>query len=1738
MSSAPHVKLYASRGISDGLAAVAAPHMAMSGLSAAQPPARKTSRRRLHKPLFGEVIHDENLHLMPGFGISSEHNRRGSEGSLRMASSKEHKRSRSEAHLLPPRQEAPEGYHLTVGTSEATHKRSTSDITHDPEQAATYPRTSPRLLTSAFSDHHRSSSPVLSSPDRPSRIPVSSTRLGTNGQPTSPTHRRVSSKNHFPAPASPNHKSPSKTSHLPTLTGRRYDPFSSRQAQPSQSLKAFIKTDPPQKSPPLRSSRPRQHVSAATTSASRAKAGQRFESAILNKDGRTSDQAKYRSKKTIPELGRVDFAERRARIQRAISANLPDDTRSDQSSMSARSSMSGAGRYSVGESDVIGHEESSDEAITNGHHHHRKTSTAAASGLGLSLEVNGKPLEPSHGAPYSRADTSFDLSPTLASDTEVKQSHDEERAPTNDTAGQSPDEPVTLLSQVMRMRERSTSSASRTDIESSPNFSGLPSPNASEVDEKGSIRIMLDGSSPAQAATPEWPLEPATARQEHFPPEPPTAKQEHFPSPNNALLESEDESYDSDRVEVGSSPWVGADSPGVPETPRKDQHLNPDHYVEDNDITPRQTSRVGRSSMMAISSQDWNRDSDAYSAVNHILEQYRVSGDLTPEMLYDFERHVSMLSPNLNNTRGSDAATIKVLLDHLLADQYALSKQKQQVPAESPYPATTLYSPAESRLMDSPEEEFRPGTAIIFSPPNNHSFEEEKRDTHIEQSLPSQFSPSSLAVNTPASRFDSYADAISGADEDDFRPPPPPKDEGYSPRASNGHRIYQALDEMVPVSARQSRTSMSLPASARQSRSIEPLRLPDIPTGQGLGLAISVEPPSTTATAPPPLPMYSPPPPPPPSDTVKQLELAFAGMSGPVIAASVPTSPTVSRPSTAEERYRNFSTPAQTATEPRRKPEPLSLPPSHSMTSFQSSDRGPSLDDSATTSTQPPTPNPEVKRLLKRKHIIKELVDTEYSYHQDMKIIEDIYKGTVGDMITADDKKVLFGNSDQVEGFSLEFYDSLRRAVTDVYVPPKSSRWQNKRGSFSTSNSGERESISDLPEEDRDATTRVGEVFAHFLTQMEKVYGAYLKNHDAANQRLAKLQCDATVKCWLAECHNNASDITSAWDLDSLLVKPVQRILKYPLLLQQLVESTPAAHPDHKALEYSVKEIMNVTHRINEAKKRADLVEQMVTRKRKESDVRSGLAKAFGRRTEKFKERVGIAEAYQDAEFDELAHKFGGHFIRLQVCMRDVQGSIAEVDKAVHHFLEFANALEAYVEVSPSTSPEIESKWRKFILAIRELATVAMPDHKLKVQNHVIKPMLTAIELHKGPQNAIQKRKKRILDYAKCKTMEKAGQKPDKKIADASEMYEALNEQLKIDLPRLYSLTADLIKACLDSNVVLQTNWMWLWKEKLAPVLEYTPRPDEPESREMTFPENIVPSFIADYDIVHSHIIGLSICNGSLLADASNFLSPQTTLVGDESVRASRATSRTRRPSDMSGGRSGLRKLSVGSESSPYLVSPDLEKSFNLPLSPNLTSFPNGQPGFYGRMRSSSSLSASRGRTPTIPQGSSSNTLPNSRMPSLTSKSSFTATRPATANVRPTDHFQHSISRMSVETLNKDMRPASGTSYFTAAQDRFSGMFSSAMPMSDSPTSGTAPASPKHAQDDTPVMFVAASLFEFNIDRARREAGYPYLTYVEGEVFDVVAQKGELWLAKNQDDQTNSLGWIWEQHFVILSQDA
>jgi len=366
-------------------------------------------------------------------------------------------------------------------------------------------------------------------------------------------------------------------------------------------------------------------------------------------------------------------------------------------------------------------------------------------------------------------------------------------------------------------------------------------------------------------------------------------------------------------------------------------------------------------------------------------------------------------------------------------------------------------------------------------------------------------------------------------------------------------------------------------------------------------------------------------------------------------------------------------------------------------------------------------------RLVKRRHIIKELVDTEFSFNQDMKVIEDIYKGTASavEALTTDDRRILFGNSAQIVEFSEAFLDTLKQAAHSVYVMPRTNKWRIKRGSVSVETNDSADNAAsvtnmDGTDEERDRRTFLGEAFGQYLTRMEKVYGDYLRNHDLANQRLARLQDIPQVSLWLHECHTYASDITSAWDLDSLLVKPVQRVLKYPLLLGSLFEATPADHPDYTALEVAVRQMKEISGRINESKKRAELLDQAVNRpnKKKEFDVSSGFSRAFGRRSDKLRQQVGMADAVEDFEYKAIAEKLGGQLFQLQVVMRDMEMYRKSVEEFIRQYSRVTEVIETMIELGPSTVPRTESKWRKFTMTIREMAAIIYVDHVSSDINH------------------------------------------------------------------------------------------------------------------------------------------------------------------------------------------------------------------------------------------------------------------------------------------------------------------------------------------------------------------------------------------------------------------------------------
>ncbi len=61
--------------------------------------------------------------------------------------------------------------------------------------------------------------------------------------------------------------------------------------------------------------------------------------------------------------------------------------------------------------------------------------------------------------------------------------------------------------------------------------------------------------------------------------------------------------------------------------------------------------------------------------------------------------------------------------------------------------------------------------------------------------------------------------------------------------------------------------------------------------------------------------------------------------------------------------------------------------------------------------------------------------------------------------------------------------------------------------------------------------------------------------------------------------------------MGSLLIKPVQRIMKYPLLLAELWNATPTNHPDQRPLQEALTSVKITNININEFKRRKDIGE-------------------------------------------------------------------------------------------------------------------------------------------------------------------------------------------------------------------------------------------------------------------------------------------------------------------------------------------------------------------------------------------------------------------------------------------------------------------------------------------------------------------------------------------------------------------
>ncbi|XP_030643226.1 T-lymphoma invasion and metastasis-inducing protein 2 [Chanos chanos] len=193
--------------------------------------------------------------------------------------------------------------------------------------------------------------------------------------------------------------------------------------------------------------------------------------------------------------------------------------------------------------------------------------------------------------------------------------------------------------------------------------------------------------------------------------------------------------------------------------------------------------------------------------------------------------------------------------------------------------------------------------------------------------------------------------------------------------------------------------------------------------------------------------------------------------------------------------------------------------------------------------------------------VIQELVDTERSYVKDLSCLMEIYLKPLQreTFLTPDEMESLFGSLPEMLDFQKVFLQTLEEKVASS---PDFRSLQT-------------------PVQFKKLLFSLGGSFLYYADHF-KLYSGFCANHIKVQKVLERAKTDQAFKEFL-EAKNPTKQHSST--LESYLIKPVQRVLKYPLLLRELVVLTDNDSEEHYHLTEALKAMEKVASHINEMQK-------------------------------------------------------------------------------------------------------------------------------------------------------------------------------------------------------------------------------------------------------------------------------------------------------------------------------------------------------------------------------------------------------------------------------------------------------------------------------------------------------------------------------------------------------------------------
>ncbi|KAI1899044.1 hypothetical protein AGOR_G00078630 [Albula goreensis] len=268
------------------------------------------------------------------------------------------------------------------------------------------------------------------------------------------------------------------------------------------------------------------------------------------------------------------------------------------------------------------------------------------------------------------------------------------------------------------------------------------------------------------------------------------------------------------------------------------------------------------------------------------------------------------------------------------------------------------------------------------------------------------------------------------------------------------------------------------------------------------------------------------------------------------------------------------------------------------------------------------------------------------------------------------------------------------------------------------------------------------DAFLGLTADMEMAYKEYLANYNNITAQENSYKQKEALWNEIVKVVKTSAPEVNGTSLTFFLVMPVQRIARYPMLLQTIQKHTDPQHPAYPILQETARAAVDINCRINEYKRFREVADkykktETLTIKDKINRLNGhSIAKKTARLSQAIKHETGMVPKLKDEEFDALE----GFFYVLERGIIDLHENMAT----------YLGHLQKFIGCRPEER-DLDMDSERVAVCYKEITTALRqwiyPTFERRLQALVFKPLCALRELLAGPRNLIRKRLDKLFDY-------------------------------------------------------------------------------------------------------------------------------------------------------------------------------------------------------------------------------------------------------------------------------------------------------------------------------------------------------------------------------------------------------